>query len=367
MSGVIGNKVKMSIFGESHGKSIGVVINGLPSGFVLDLDKIDKEMKRRAPGQNLMSTQRNEKDKYIIQSGLFEGKLTGTPLCALIPNSDQHSKDYSLLKDVMRPGHADYSGKVHYKGANDYRGGGSFSGRLTAPLVFMGAIAKQILETYGIKIGAHIASINNILDTKFNPLGEDETFLESLSSLEMATIDSSKGKLMKECILKAREDSNSVGGSIECIIQNVPVGVGDPYFDSVESRLAHVLFSVPAVKGLEFGLGFDLTKLTGKEANDEMEYDENGNVRNLTNNNGGVLGGIANGMPILFKVGIKPTPSISLEQKTINVKTKENTTIKVVGRHDPCIVQRAVPVIEAVAAFTILDFMLEFDINNKWR
>ena len=358
MGATFGHNLRMTIFGESHGKGIGLVLDGLTPGTPIDEVFIKEEMARRAPGQNKMSTQRQEKDAYIIESGVFEGKATGTPLCVLIPNSDQHSKDYSLLKDVMRPGHADYAGKVKYKGFNDYRGGGHFSGRLTAPLVFTGAIAKSVLAQKGITVGAHVARIGTITDSLFNPLGEQEERLLSLRKQTLPVLDESKATLMEAEILSAKEQQDSVGGIIEVMATGMPPGIGDPFFDSLESRLAHALFSVPAVKGIEFGTGFSIAALKGSEANDPMVF-EGDKVRTIRNNNGGITGGITNGMPVLFRVAIKPTPSISQPQKTVNVTTGENTTLEIKGRHDPCIVPRAVPVIEAVTAWTLLDMLSE--------
>ena len=362
MSGIHGDKIKMAIFGESHGTAVGLVIDGLPAGISIDLTAVAKEMKRRAPGQNLMSTPRKESDEFLIQSGFFEGKTTGTPLCALIPNSDTRSGDYSLLKDVMRPGHADYSGKIKYHGFNDYRGGGHFSGRLTAPLVFIGALSKQILALQGVQVGAHIAAIGGIEDTRFNLLGEESSTLETVSQKTMAVLDDEQGKKMQDLIMEVREQADSIGGSIECMVLGLPAGIGAPFFDSVESRLSHALFSVPAVKGLEFGAGFALAAMRGSEANDQL-YLEGDKVKTRTNNNGGILGGITNGMPVVFKVGIKPTPSIGQAQSTVNMAKKENTTLLIAGRHDPCIVQRAVPVIEGVTAWIILDMLLTSDVE----
>lgn len=357
MTATLGEKIKLTIFGESHGPGIGCVIDGLPPGFAIDLDAVKKEMQRRAPGKSPLATARNEKDAFIIESGFFEGRTTGTPLCVLIPNSDQHSGDYSKLKNVMRPGHADYSGKVKYNGFNDYRGGGHFSGRLTAPLVFMGAAAKQILAQRGIYVGAHIAAVAGVKDTPFNPLGVSaDTFLE-LAQKTFPVLDDTAGEAMQEKILAAKQSCNSVGGVIECMAINLPAGIGAPFFDSLESRLAHALFSVPAVKGIEFGKGFALAQMTGSEANDQMYYD-NGVVKTYTNNNGGITGGITNGMPVLFKAAVKPTPSIAKVQKTVDLSTERNTELVITGRHDPCIVQRAVPVIEGVAAWIILDMLL---------
>jgi len=363
MSGIYGMNIKMAIYGESHGASIGLVIDGVPPGLQLDLEQIEKEMARRAPGKNQLSTQRKESDSFAIQSGFFEGYTTGTPLCVVIKNSDQHSKDYSILKDKMRPGHADYAGFVRYQGFNDYRGGGHFSGRLTAPLVFMGAVAKQALAQAGILVGAHILQIADIKEENFNPLGIEDKKIVELAGKDFAVMDDAVGEKMQAKILEAKAELNSVGGVIEAMVTNVPAGLGAPYFDSVESRLSHALFSVPAVKGVEFGDGFDISAMTGAEANDQLHYAD-GKVVAETNHNGGITGGITNGMPVIFRVAIKPTPSISREQKTISLQEKCDTTLTIVGRHDPCIVQRAVPVIEAVTAWTMWDLLLE---AKKWK
>lgn len=358
MSATFGRNLRMTIFGESHGKGIGLVLDGLPPGTPIEEEFIKEEMARRAPGKNQMSTQRQEKDAFIIESGVFEGKATGTPLCVLIPNSDQHSKDYSLLKDVMRPGHADYAGKVRYKGFNDYRGGGHFSGRLTAPLVFIGAVAKTVLAQKGIVVGAHVARIGKITDDLFNPLGEMTERLMALRKFTLPVLDDGKASLMEAEIMAAREQMDSVGGIVEVMAVGMPPGVGDPFFDSLESRLSHALFSVPAVKGIEFGAGFALAARKGSEANDPMTFDK-GNVRTTRNNNGGITGGITNGMPVLFRVALKPTPSIGQPQQTVNVTEGKDTILEVKGRHDPCIVPRAVPVIEAVTAWVLLDMLLD--------
>ena len=356
MSGMWGSKIKLSIFGESHGDAIGITIDGLPAGFSIDMDKIMMEMARRAPGKSSLSTPRKESDIPEILSGYFEGKTTGTPLCAIIRNSNTKSKDYSKLKDVMRPGHADYTGAVRYKGFNDYRGGGHFSGRITAPLVFAGAICKQILEVKGIIVSAHINSIGKIKDCSFLESDISDELLNSFKEKELPLINTKLEDEMRQEILRARSSGDSIGGTIECAILGVSPGIGDPFFDSVESTLAHLMFSVPAVKGIEFGKGFDISKMRGSEANDEY-YLENGNIKTKTNNNGGILGGITNGMPIIFNVAIKPTASIFKEQNTVNIVTMEETTLCIEGRHDPCIVQRALPVIEAVAAIGITELM----------
>ena len=358
MGATYGRNIRMTIFGESHGKGIGLVLDGLPPGTPIDEAFIKEEMARRAPGQNLMSTQRQEKDAFIIESGVFEGRAAGTPVCVLIPNSDQHSKDYSILKNQMRPGHADYAGKIRYQGFNDYRGGGHFSGRLTAPLVFTGAVAKTMLAKKGIIVGAHIARIGQVTDSLFNPLGETEACLRELRKQVLPVLEPNKAAMLEAEIMTAREQQDSVGGVIEVMATGMPPGIGDPFFDSLESRLSHALFSVPAVKGVEFGTGFGIAALKGSEANDPMTF-AGGTVKTTRNHNGGITGGITNGMPVLFRVAIKPTPSISRPQQTVDLAAGKDTVLEIKGRHDPCIVPRAVPVIEAVTAWVLLDMLLE--------
>lgn len=357
MSSVWGDKIKISLFGESHGDAIGIVIDGLPSGVELDLDFIKNEMMRRKPGKNAYTTSRCEDDDFKIISGYFNGKTTGTPLCSIIENKNKKSKDYDKIKNIIRPGHADYTGYIKYKGFNDYRGGGHFSGRITAPLVFAGAIAKQILKEKGIMIGAHIKSIGNIFDDSFDYCNVDKTILENIAKKEFPVIDDEKGNKMKEYILDLKNKGDSVGGIIETAVLNIEAGIGSPFFDSVESKLAHILFSVPAVKGVEFGEGFNITTMTGFEANDEYYIDDD-RIKTKTNNNGGVLGGITNGMPIIVKAAIKPTPSIFKTQRSVNIETMDEVDLKIQGRHDPCIVPRVVPVIEAVTAICILDMII---------
>lgn len=356
MSGFWGNKLKISIFGESHGKGIGITVDGLESGFSVDFDEVQREMERRAPGRNSMSTARKEGDKVEIMSGYFNEKTTGTPLCGVIFNQDTKSKDYTTQQILMRPGHADYPGHLRYNGFNDYRGGGHFSGRITAPLVFVGAICKQLLQAKGIEVVSHIKTIGEVEDKEIDYCSIDIEEFKKAQSKEMAVLNDEALLKMKNKILEVKQQEDSIGGVIECAITGVPGGVGNPFFDSVESTIAHLAFSVPAVKAIEFGKGFDITKLTGSKANDEYYY-EGDVVKTNTNNNGGITGGITNGMPIIFRVGIKPTPSIYREQDTINISTKTNDKLKIVGRHDPCIVQRAVPVIEAIAAIGIYDLI----------
>lgn len=357
MSGMWGDKLEISIFGESHGKGIGVVMSGLPVGVKLDLDYVEKDMKRRAPGKSELSTPRQEKDMFDIISGFFEDRTTGAPLCSVIWNADTRSKDYGNIQYNMRPGHADFPGFIKYKGFNDYRGGGHFSGRITAPLVFAGSVAKQILEQKGIVIGAHIKSVADVEDEAIDMVNLDSQLLKDLREKTFPVIDDEKGMQMQDRILAAKEDLNSVGGVVEVAVTGVPVGIGNPFFDSLESKISSLVFSVPATKGIEFGAGFDITRMLGSEANDEY-YMDGDEVKTYTNNNGGITGGISNGMPIVFSVAIKPTSSISRKQKTINVKEKKESELEVHGRHDPCIAHRAVPVLESVAAIAILDLML---------
>lgn len=353
-----GTTAGLTIFGESHGLSIGAVLDGLPSGEAIDWEAVKREMARRAPGKNKMSTQRQEKDAFEVQSGFFNGYTTGTPLCAIIRNSDQHSKDYDQLRHVMRPGHADYSGKIRYGGFNDYRGGGHFSGRLTAPLVFAGAVASQILARRGIAVGSHILRLAGIADRPFQSTGEEAAMLQSLKEETLPVLDKEKAPLMEARIMAARDDFDSVGGVIECMVTGLPAGLGDPFFDSVESQVSHMMFSVPAVKGIEFGDGFALADLRGSQANDDFYYAADGTVKTKTNHNGGINGGITNGMPVVFRLVVKPTASISQKQRTIDTDTKEDCDLVIKGRHDPCIVQRAVPVVEAAAAWAVLDVLL---------
>jgi len=356
LSGIMGNKLKLSIFGESHGPAIGITIDGLPSGVAINMDKVLEEMDRRKPGKSLLSTTRKESDTPEIISGFFNGHTTGAPLTAIIRNNDQRSKVYEDIKNVMRPGHADYPAFVKYGGFHDYRGGGHFSGRITAPLVFAGAVAKQILAEREIFVGAHVKSISHIEDKGFQDVKVNQALFDELKKQEIPLIDGGKRTEIEEVILQARKDMDSVGGTIECTVIGIPAGIGDPFFNSVESVLAHLIFSVPAVKGIEFGKGFEMTKLRGSETNDAYYY-EGDKVKTHTNNNGGITGGITNGMPVLFTVAIKPTSSIAKKQQTINIAEHKNTELIVKGRHDPCIVPRAVPVIEAVTALGILDLL----------
>lgn len=351
-----GEKINVSIFGESHGEAVGVVLDGIPSGVALDLAEIRREMKRRAPGRNSISTPRAEADEVHILSGFFDGKTTGTPLAGIIHNTNTISKHYQ--KELLRPGHADYTGFMRYGLSHDYRGGGHFSGRLTAPLVFAGAVAKQVLAARGVTVGAHILRIGEFWDQAFDPVDIAADQLRALWQKDFPVLERTAGEKMQKEILKQRDQLNSIGGIIECAVIGMPAGLGAPFFGSVESRLSSMIFSVPAVKGIEFGDGFGFADLTGKEANDEF-YVEDGRIKTYTNHNAGINGGITNGMPVVFRAVVKPTASIAQKQRTVNIETMENTEIEVHGRHDPCITHRAAVVIEAAAALVMLDLLLD--------
>lgn len=355
MSSMTGKMIKISVFGQSHSEAIGVVIDGLPTGIKLDFDEIYAFMARRAPGNNAFSTARKEADKPEILSGLADGFTCGAPLCAVIKNTNTRSGDYSNLKDCPRPSHADFAANIRYNGFNDVAGGGHFSGRLTAPLCFAGAVCMQILKQKGIEIKAHIYSIADVKDTPFDLVNITD---EDITSKDFPVINDEQGKLMQEKILEAKSEADSVGGIIECAVTGVKAGYGSPMFDGIENIIAKNIFGVPAVKGIEFGNGFDCTLLKGSENNDPYRI-KDGKIVTETNNSGGITGGISTGMPIVFKVAMKPTPSIGKEQKSVSLSKNENTDLVISGRHDPCIVQRAVPVIEAVAAISILDIISE--------
>lgn len=358
MSSEIGKNIKLSVFGESHGQAIGCVIDGLPHGVKLDMDRIYADMARRAPGKDKTSTPRLEKDIPHILSGVLDNVTTGAPLAMIIENTNTRSGDYANLMTVPRPSHSDYPAYVKYEGKNDVRGGGHFSGRLTAPVVFAGAVAKQILKQKGITVGAHITKIGSAADEKFDKNGVDEKLLEELSSKPFSTISSSAEKEMRDVIESARMSQDSVGGIIECAAVGVPAGIGANMFSTVEGRLSQILFGIPAVKGVEFGTGFDFADMTGSQANDGYCI-KDGKVSLITNNNGGIVGGITNSAPIVLSVVIKPTPSISRPQKSINLQTMEEEELVVKGRHDPCIVPRAVPVVEAAVALGLLDIIMD--------
>lgn len=360
MSSLWNNRISISIFGESHGPAIGVIIDNLPSGEYIDVEELGRFMSRRAPKKDGTTTSRSEKDMPQILSGVYNEKTTGTPLCAFIQNTDTHSGDYSNISRLARPGHADYTGAVRYKGFNDIRGGGHFSGRLTAPLCFAGAVCGQILERRGIYTGAHIASIHNIKDSQFDHVKVSREDILDVRYKEFPVINDKKGELMKADIQKARMACESVGGIIECVSVNVPAGIGSPIFEGLENSIAQLVFGIPAVKGLEFGAGFKASTMLGSQNNDEFYVDDHGHVVTKTNNHGGILGGISSGMPITLNVAIKPTPSISQPQNTVDYHDMKNEVLSVKGRHDPCIVARAVPCVESAVNIALLAHMLDY-------
>ena len=358
MSSTWGSNIKLSIFGGSHTGAIGVVLDNLPANERIDMDAVRVQMARRAPGKDKTATTRVEADEPQILSGLLDGVTTGAPLAAIIYNTNTRSKDYSDLKVHPRPGHADYTAAVRYDGANDIRGGGHFSGRLTACLVFAGAVCRQILERRGVVIGAHALQVGTAKDMPFDPVYVSAEELNGLNTRFFSVQEPAAEEAMRDQIEKARLDADSIGGIIECAAAGVPAGIGSPMFGGVENVLASILYGIPAVKGVEFGAGFGVAEMRGSENNDPFYYDENGAVRTETNHAGGILGGITTGMPVVFRVAVKPTPSIGREQKTVDLERKQNDTLTVIGRHDPCIVPRAIPVVEAAAAIALLDMML---------
>lgn len=355
MKNTIGNNLTLTIFGESHGKAIGGVLDGVPSGVKINYDLITKMMsQRKATGS--ISTGRHEDDLPEFLSGIKNDITEGTPIAFVIPNKNVHSSDYNSLENIARPGHADYAGHIKYQGYEDASGGGHFSGRLTAVIVCAGAICMSMLNEKGIQIGTHILKIKDIEDRKFN---EEDLLndIETCNSKTFSVLDDSKELEMKEVIEEARNDMDSVGGILDTAIVGMPAGVGEPEFDSIESMLSHALFSIPACKGVEFGEGFNFSNMLGSEANDAFTTDGK-TITTLTNHNGGINGGITNGMPIRVKTVFKPTPSISKKQKTVNFDTKENTEIEIQGRHDPCIVHRARVVVDAMCALTLCDLLI---------
>lgn len=350
MKNTFGQSVAVTLFGESHGEMIGAVIDGLAPGIAVDEDFIRHQLSLRRP-QGKISTARVEADEFSIVSGVFDGKTTGTPLCILIPNTNTRSGDYT--PNIPRPGHADFAAECKYHGNQDPRGGGHFSGRITAALVAVGAIAISALRQKGILIGTHISRLSNIVDRSFENYEAD---LEALSDLTFPVLDAASAAAMREEIESAASDGDSVGGILETAVIGLPAGVGEPWFDSVEGVLSHALFSIPAIKGVEFGAGFAFAKMRGSEANDAFRM-QNGCIVTTTNNNGGINGGITNGMPIIFRCAVKPTPSIFQEQDSVDMKTKENVTLTLSGRHDPAIIHRARVVVDSITALALCDLL----------
>ena len=360
MSSTYGENLKLSIFGQSHGPAIGMTLDGIPAGLPVDVEKLQQFLNRRAPGQNDWSTPRKEEDRPEFLAGLLDGYTCGAPIAAVIHNKNTRSGDYANLKDCPRPGHADYTAQVKYGGFQDAAGGGHFSGRLTAPLCIAGGLCKQWLEDMGIRIGAHILAIGECGDRYFEPTDPE---IESVPA-DFPVLDSDSGKSMQELIAQARAAGDSVGGIIECAVTGLPAGIGEPMFGGVESRIAQIVYGIPAVKGVEFGVGFECACLPGSQSNDNFEIID-GQIVTLTNHAGGILGGIANGMPMIFSVAMKATPSIAAPQQSISLSRMETATLEIKGRHDPCIVPRAVPVIEAAAAIAIYDMILGNTQTNR--
>ncbi len=352
----IGNNIKLMFFGESHAKYIGVSIDNLPAGIKINKEMIDFNLKKRRPGSNI-STARQEDDRYEIISGVLDDITTGAPVTFLIENKDVRPDNYEDIRYVPRPSHSDYPAYIKYEGFNDYRGGGVFSGRLTALWVIVGSIAEQLLTRKSILVGSHIKSIKNIEDDSFDYLNIDDSTILDLNQLIFPILNDEKKQEFLDLIDSTRKNLDSVGGVVESAIINLPVGLGEPLFLSVEGYISQLLYSVPGVKGVEFGSGFMISQKYGSEANDEYEFD-NGKLKLLSNNNGGILGGITNGAPIIVRCAVKPTPSIGAAQKSVNLKSKENVSLKIKGRHDPQIVSRVVHVINSVLNFAVLDLLL---------
>lgn len=352
MKNTFGTSLCITLFGESHGKAIGAVLDGIAPGIKIDNDYIARKLSLRRP-KGEISTQRVEPDKFEIVSGVFNGYTTGTPLCIIIPNENTKSEDYKEVSRLARPGHADLTAEYKYGGFEDYRGGGHFSGRITAALVAAGAIVMRALEEKGIFIGTHILRCAKINDRGFEDYQSD---IKALSDAEFPVLNAEAGEKMKQAISDAKKDRDSVGGILETAVTGIPVGIGEPWFDTLEGVLSHMLFSIPAVKGVEFGDGFEIADKTGSLANDEL-FSENGKIISRTNSNGGINGGISNGMPIIFRCAVKPTPSIFKPQNTVDLKTGENAVLNLKGRHDPAIVHRARIVADAVTALVISDML----------
>lgn len=351
-----GKNIKLTIYGGSHDERIGMILSGMPSGIKIDMDKLLSFMKRRAPGQNAYSTKRREPDIPVFLSGVVDGVTNGEDIEAVIYNTNQHSRDYSSLSDIPRPSHADYPARVKYGEGVDLRGGGHFSGRLTAPMCIAGGICLQMLEEKGIYVAAHIHSIAGVKDAEFDSVNVSLENFISLAKRDFPTIDEAAGKDIQDEIEKARLDCDSVGGVIECAAIGLPVGLGEHMFDGVEGRISGIMFGIPAVKGIEFGLGFGSASLRGSQNNDPFCTDGK-TIKTVTNNCGGILGGMTDGMPLIFRAAFKPTPSIAKKQQSVSLSRMENAELEIVGRHDPCVVPRAVPVVEAACAIALCDML----------
>ena len=358
MSSTYGERFRFTVFGQSHSPAIGVTMEGIPAGFAIDMDKLQAFLDRRAPGKSPTATARKEADQPEFLSGLVGNVTCGTPITAIIRNTNTRSADYDNLRDCPRPGHADYTAHIRYDGHQDVAGGGHFSGRLTAPLCIAGGICLQILEQMGITIAAHIQSIETVADAKFDPVDISAAELKALAKKSFPVIRDSAAEAMHEAILTAKAQGDSVGGVIECAAVGLPAGWGDPMFGGMENRIAQIVFGIPAIRGIEFGTGFAAAGLRGSVHNDPWYTHVTGEVRTKTNHHGGILGGITSGMPLIFRAAVKPTPSIAMEQDSVSLSRGEDQKLTIHGRHDPCIVPRAVPVMEAAAAAAIYDAYL---------
>ncbi len=357
MNSNFGEKIVLSIFGESHGTAIGGVLTGLPKGIEIDFDEMEIQRCRRAPGRDKTATPRKERDEFEILSGVLDGKTTGAPLALIIRNSDTVSKNYDNLRDCPRPSHSDYAAWVKFGGMNDIRGGGHFSGRLTAPITALGTICRTALSEKGIAVGGHILKIGEAMDSEFDMVNISAEQLINLSKSPFSVINGEAQEKMRAVIEAARQKGDSIGGIIELAVTGLPAGLGNPMFKGIENIIASALYGIPAVKAVSFGAGEAFGDMLGSQANDTLYFDENGNVKTKTNNCGGIFGGITNGMPLIIRVALKPTPSISVPQETVNLKTGENVALMVEGRHDPCIVPRALPALEAMLCVALADIM----------
>ena len=353
MGSTYGEHLKLSIFGQSHGAAIGACLDGIPAGLPVDMEALTTFLGRRAPGKNAYSTPRKEADAPEILAGIVDGVTCGAPIAAIIRNTNTRSGDYDNLKDCPRPGHADYTAQIKYGGFQDTAGGGHFSGRLTAPLCIAGGLCKQWLEAKGISISAHISAVAGVPDLPFDPVKPEFCAVHA----DFPVLDEAQGAKMREKIEEARSMGDSVGGIVECAVVGLPAGLGEPMFGGMEGKLAQILYGIPAVKGVEFGAGFGAAEKMGSENNDPFRVAD-GKIVTTTNHCGGILGGITDGMPLLFRAAFKPTPSISKPQQSVSLSAMEDRELIVKGRHDPCIVPRAVPVVEAAAAIALMDILL---------
>ena len=353
----LGTRFKITSFGESHGNVIGIIVDGVPAGLTFDLEFIQNELNKRRPGQSQLTTSRSESDTAKVLSGIFNGKTTGAPICLIVENEDVDSSKYEQLKKILRPSQVDYTSLNKYGGFADYRGSGRFSGRISAGFVMAGAIAKQILAEYDISIFAYTKSIGNSVDDEDYVIDDVQKITNLREKSPVRALNSKRSKLMEQQIEDVKKQKDSIGGTIKCIVNNFPEGVGGPIFNSLESNISKAIFSIPAIKAIEFGAGFQAAKMKGSEHNDPWTI-KDGKIQTTQNNSGGIIGGISTGMPIEFSVAVKPTATIGIPQKTVNIETMENTEIEITGRHDPCIVPRAIVVVEAMTSVVLLDFLL---------